>query len=70
MLEFLAIILSWTQPYLDYLVDEKVPEDEVLSRQIIQRAKSYTVISEQLYKWRTYGVYQRCISSKEGVEIL
>ena len=45
LIAVLAIIPCWTQPYLDYLVDEKLPEDEVLSRQIIRRVKSYTVIS-------------------------
>jgi ribonuclease HI len=34
--EVMVIIPAWTQPFLDYLVDQKLPEDEVLARQIIR----------------------------------
>ncbi|KAK1620214.1 hypothetical protein QYE76_025731 [Lolium multiflorum] len=30
--EVMVIILAWTQPFLDYLIDQKLPEDEVLAR--------------------------------------
>ena len=66
----LMIIPSWTQPYLEYLIDGKLPEDKVLSRQIVRRAKSYTVVKGELYKRSTSGIFQRCISPEEGVEIL
>lgn len=54
----MAVIPSWTQSYINYLVDKKLPDDEVLKRQIIRRAKAYTVISGQLYKWSATGVFQ------------
>ncbi|KAK1649381.1 hypothetical protein QYE76_067186 [Lolium multiflorum] len=50
--EVMAIIPAWTQPFLDYLIDQKLPEDEVLARQIIRRARSYTIVDGQLYKRR------------------
>ena len=50
---------DWTTPYLDFLLQQKLPEDEVLKRQIIRRAKAYTVIKGQLYKRSTSGVFQR-----------
>ena len=53
----MAMIPSWTQPYIDYLVDKKLPDDEVLKRQIVRRAKAYTVISGQLYKRSVTGVF-------------
>ncbi|KAK1679506.1 hypothetical protein QYE76_040354 [Lolium multiflorum] len=33
--EVMAIIPAWTQLFLDYLIDQKLTEDEVLARQII-----------------------------------
>ncbi|KAK1648261.1 hypothetical protein QYE76_066066 [Lolium multiflorum] len=30
--EVMAIILAWTQPFLDYLIDRRLPEDEVLAQ--------------------------------------
>ena len=35
---------DWTLPYLDFLVDQKLPDDEVLRRQIMRRAKVFTII--------------------------
>ena len=29
--EVMVIIPAWTQPFLDYLIDQKLPEDEVLA---------------------------------------
>ncbi|KAK1594936.1 hypothetical protein QYE76_007570 [Lolium multiflorum] len=34
--EVMAIIPAWTQSFLDYLIDRKLPEEEVLARQIIR----------------------------------
>ena len=65
-----AVIPSWTQPYLNFLVDGKLPEDKVLRRQIVRREKSYTIISGELYKRSASGVFQCCVSLEEGVEIL
>ncbi|KAK1610135.1 hypothetical protein QYE76_033808 [Lolium multiflorum] len=67
--EVLATIPAWTQPFLDYLIDQKLPEDEVLARQIIRRARSYTIVDGQLYK-RSAGVFLKCVSNQDGIEIL
>jgi hypothetical protein len=34
----------WAEPYLEYLTNKKLPEDEVQKRQIERRAKAYTII--------------------------
>ncbi|KAK1612950.1 hypothetical protein QYE76_036623 [Lolium multiflorum] len=68
--EVMVITPAWTQPFLDYLIDEKLPEDEVLARQIIRRARSYTIVDGQLYKRNTTGVFLKCVSSQDGIEIL
>ena len=61
---------DWTMPYLNFLPKELPEDDEVLSRQVEQRTKSYTIIDGQLYKRSTSGIFQRCVSSTEGREIL
>ena len=48
--QVMLVVPAWTTPYLDYLVNKTLPDDEVLRRQIIRRAKSYTIINGQLYK--------------------
>ncbi|KAK1628660.1 hypothetical protein QYE76_002975 [Lolium multiflorum] len=68
--EVMAIIPAWTQPFLDYLIDRKLPEDEVHARQIIRRARSYTIVDGQLYKRSANGVFLKCVSSQDGIEIL
>jgi hypothetical protein len=34
----------WAEPYLEYLTNKKLLEDEVQQRQIERRAKAYTII--------------------------
>ncbi|KAK1631039.1 hypothetical protein QYE76_005354 [Lolium multiflorum] len=68
--EVMAIIPAWTQPFLDYLIDQKLPEDEVLARQIVRRARSYTIVDGQLYKRSAAGVFLKCVSNQDGIEIL
>jgi hypothetical protein len=60
----------WAEPYLEYLMIKKLPEDEVQKRQIKHRAKAYTIIDGQLYKRSTSGVFMKCISQVDGIEIL
>jgi hypothetical protein len=40
----------WAEPYLEYLTNKKLHEDEVHKRQTEPRAKAYTIIDGQLYK--------------------
>ncbi|KAK1686158.1 hypothetical protein QYE76_047006 [Lolium multiflorum] len=65
-----GIFLEHLRPFLDYLIDQKLPEDEVLARQIIRRARSYTIVDGQLYKRSATGVFLKCVSSQDGIEIL
>jgi hypothetical protein len=60
----------WAEPYLEYLTNKKLPEDEVQKRQIERRAKAYTIIDGQLYKRSTSRVFMKCISQEDGIEIL
>jgi hypothetical protein len=40
----------WAEPYLEYLMTKKLPEDKAQRRQIERRAKGYTIIDGKLYK--------------------
>jgi ribonuclease HI len=46
----------WAEPYLEYLTNKKL--------------KAYTIIDGQLYKRSTSGVFMKCISQVDGIEIL
>ena len=61
---------DWTMPYLNFLTNKELPDDEVLRRQIVRRAKAFTIINGELYKRSTTGIYQRCISPDEGRNLL
>jgi hypothetical protein len=58
------------EPYLEYLTSKKLPKDEVQKRQIKRRAKAYTIIDGQLYKRSISGIFMKCISQVDGIEIL
>jgi hypothetical protein len=60
----------WAEPYREYLTTKKLPKDEVQKRQIEHRAKVYTLIDGQLYKRNTSGIFMKCISQVDGIEIL
>src|SRR3954447_5680866 len=55
---------------MEYLEHGTLPDDKVERRQIVRRAKGYTIINGQLYKRSTTGVYLKCVSQLEGMEIL
>src|SRR4051812_49271027 len=61
---------AWTKPFMEYLEHGTLPDDEVEIRQIVRRAKGYTIINGQLYKRSTIGVYLKCVFQLEGMEIL
>src|SRR3954451_15592816 len=60
----------WAKPYLDYLLYQKLPEDETLAWQIVRRSKSYVTLDNQQYKRNTTRVFQKCVSQQDGIEIL
>jgi hypothetical protein len=68
--EVLLIEATWTAPYLAYLLRQELPTDEVVARQLVRRAKTYTIINDALYKRSISGTFQRCIAPEEGQAIL
>src|SRR3954451_12984001 len=68
--EVMIVTPLWTQPYLDYLLHQKLPADETLTRQIVRRSKSYIMLDNQLYKRSAARLFQKCVSQQDGIEIL
>ena len=66
----LHVIPDWTVPYLAYMTQGELPEDETLARQIVQRSKSMTIVNGELHHCSVSRVFQRCVSPTEGQEIL
>ena len=66
----LHIIPDWTVPYLAYMTQGDLPEDETLARQITRRSKSMIIINGELHRRSVTGTFQRCVSPEEGQEIL
>ena len=66
----LHVVPDWTVPYLAYMNQGELPEDEVLARQIIRRSKSMTIVNGELHHCSISGAFQRCVSPEEGREIL
>ena len=68
--EVMMIEPTWTQPYIAYLAQGKLPDEPIEARRIARRAKAYTIINGELYKRSITGVLQRCIAPEQGIAIL
>ena len=66
----LHVVLDWTVPYLAYMNQGELPDDETLARQVIRRSKSMTILNGELHRYSVSGAIQRCVSPQEGCEIL
>ena len=53
----LHIIPDWTVPYLAYMTQGDLPEDETLARQITRRSKSMVVINGELHRRSVTGAF-------------
>jgi hypothetical protein len=49
----MAVIASWTEPLLAYLLRQELPEDQTEARRIIRRSKAYKVHEGDIYKKST-----------------
>ena len=64
----LHAIPDWTVPYLAYMTQGELPEDEIWW-QITRRSKSMTIVKGELHRCSVTGVFQRCVSPEEGRKI-
>jgi hypothetical protein len=59
--EVMMIEETWMQPYLEYMMNKKLPEDGVEAKRITRRSKAFVILQKKLYKRSITGVLQRCV---------
>jgi ribonuclease HI len=64
--EVMMIEETWMQPYLEYMMNKKLPEDTVEAKRITRRSKAFVVLQGKLYKRSITGILQRCVTPQEG----
>jgi hypothetical protein len=68
--EVMVVEVTWMQPYLAYMMNKELPENQVEARRIAHRSKAFRVVNGKLYKRSISGVIQRCVTLEEGHIIL
>jgi predicted choloylglycine hydrolase len=67
----MVITRSWTQDFIDYIKENKLPANREEATRIIRRSKNYVLIGDNLYRRAaSTGVLLKCIIREEGKEIL
>jgi predicted choloylglycine hydrolase len=67
----MVITRSWTQDFIDYIKENKLPANREEATRIIRRSKNYVLVGDNLYKRATSsGILLKCISREERKEIL
>jgi hypothetical protein len=62
---------SWTQDFIDYIRENKLPSNKEGATKIIIRSKNYVLVGDNLYRRAmSSGVLLKCISREEGKEII
>ena len=61
---------SWAQAILAFLLRGELPQNEAEARQIQRRSAAYAIINRELVRRSTTGVFQLCVESEKGQEIL
>jgi hypothetical protein len=57
LVSLVTVTTCWTEPYLAYFEDQTLPAVEVEEQKIVRRAKSFTIINNELYKRSGTGVF-------------
>jgi hypothetical protein len=67
----LVITTSWTQDFIDYIKENKLPANKEEATRIIQRSKNYVLVGDSLYRRAaSLGVLLKCVSLEKDKEIL
>jgi hypothetical protein len=61
---------AWISKIRDYLKDNILPEDQAPAERIVRLVKQYTVVEGDLYRRGANGILMRCITQKEGCDLL
>jgi hypothetical protein len=67
----MVITKSWTQDFIDYIKENKLPSNKEEVTKIIRRSKNYILVGDNLYRRvASSRVLLKCISREEEKEIL
>jgi hypothetical protein len=69
--QIMVITRPWTQDFIDYIRENKLPSNKEEATIIIRRSKNYVLIGNNLYRRAaSSGVLLKCILREKGKEIL
>jgi hypothetical protein len=67
----MVITRSWTQDFIEYIRENKLPSNNEEATRIIRRSKNYVLIGDNLYRRvASLGVLLKCISREKEKKIL
>jgi predicted choloylglycine hydrolase len=67
----MVVTRSWTQDFIDYIKENKLPANREEATRIIRKSKNYVFIGDNLYRRAvSSGVLLKCVSREKGKEIL
>jgi ribonuclease HI len=62
---------DWRKPFIDFILDQLVPDDKAERERITQQSASYVVISSDPYrKAASTGILMKCMLRSEGLQLL
>jgi hypothetical protein len=62
---------DWRKPFIDFILDQLVPDDKTERERITRHSANYVVIGTALYKKAaSTGVLMKCILRSEGLQLL
>jgi hypothetical protein len=62
---------DWRKPFIDFILDQLIPEDKAERERITRRSANYIMIDTELYKkFASTGVLMKCILQSEGLQLL
>jgi hypothetical protein len=61
---------DWRKPFIDFILDQLIPDDKAECERITRRSANYVVIGTDLYrKAASTGVLMKCILQSEGLQL-
>jgi hypothetical protein len=62
---------DWRKPFIDFILDQLIPDDKTEQERITRRSANYVVIGTDLYrKAASTGVLMKFILLSEGLQLL
>jgi hypothetical protein len=62
---------DWRKPFIDFILDQLVPDDKAECERITRRSANYVMIGTDLYRQdASTGVLMKCILRSEGLQLL